>query len=115
MLYIRRRHRGDWGRYKNSASTQLCRSSTSGTSSVGICRMMKFLKYRNGDFWVSFARAALLMLAACYALRAFALPPTGVAQDVVKIVQLVVAVVGIGAGFRWAVLQERDQGRRRSK
>lgn len=77
--------------------------------------MMRFLKSRNGDFWLSVAMTAILMLAACYALRVFALPSTGVAQDVVKIVQLVTAIVGIGAGFRWAVLRERDQARRSNK
>jgi hypothetical protein len=75
--------------------------------------MIKCLKYRNGDFWLSVGRAAILMLAACYALRVFALPSTGIAQDVVKVVQLMTVVVGIGAGFRWAVLREREKQKQR--
>jgi len=38
--------------------------------------VVQFLKSRNGDFWLSVAMMAILMLVACYALRVFALPST---------------------------------------
>jgi hypothetical protein len=64
---------------------------------------------RNGEFWQWVAITAQITVGMSYLLRFYLLSSAGLAQSVIKGVQIVTVLVGLVALFRWAVLYEREK------
>jgi hypothetical protein len=59
--------------------------------------------------WQDVSIFALFVVGVGYLLRSVVFSPSGIAVGVIYGIQIVALVVSIVAGFRWAVLRERER------